>query len=100
MSVSALKDVVPAPRDLTRRVSVLERKVEQIADIQKTQGETLVTVVANTDEILAVVTGAKNAATFLGRHYKTILKFGAGFMTAIGMGNPKLWDFITNFNWS
>lgn len=90
-----VKDI--APRDLTKRVNVLERKVEEIAKQQITQNKLLTSLISKTDEVLAVITGAKTAATFIGRHYKTIIKFGAGFMTALGIGNPKVMDFLTNF---
>lgn len=75
---------------LGARVQALEARMDAVE-----QG--IKTAVDNTAELLAIANGAKTVAGFVQRHGPTVLKFGAGVMTAAGVGNPAVWKFITSF---
>lgn len=77
-------------RNLEARVSDLERKV---ADMETKVDMT----VENTAEILAVLTGAKGAVSFVKRYGPRVFVFASGVMTATGFGNPEVWKFISEF---
>lgn len=57
----------------------------------------LKTVKNNTVEILSFVDGGKKVFGFAKKHWKTGLTFGAGLMTAAGIGNPKILTFISTY---
>jgi hypothetical protein len=48
-------------------------------------------------DILYFVTGANTVFGFAKKHWKQAIIFGAGIMTAAGVGNPKVNAFITTF---
>ena len=49
------------------------------------------------DEILSIAKTLKTGTTFIAKHGKTIITFGAGLMTAAGVGNPLIWEYILKY---
>jgi hypothetical protein len=50
----------------------------------------------NTNDILGWVSGANTVFGFAKKHWRTALTFGCGIMTAAGIGNPTILNFISN----
>lgn len=83
---------------------------ERIAKIEQTSSENgakLDTVIAQqnlfkTDfqEFLDLKRNVSSVAGFMRKHGGKILSFGAGVMSILGIGNPKLIHFITTFSWN
>lgn len=76
--------------NLELRVSNLERRMGDVESKVET-------VVDNTTEILAVLTGAKGAVSFAKRHMPRVFIFVSGVASAAGVGNPNVWKFIGTF---
>ncbi len=49
------------------------------------------------DTITVFVTGANTVFGLARKHWSKIIVFGAGLMTAAGVGNPKVNAFLTTF---
>lgn len=49
------------------------------------------------DQIIVYVTGFNKVLGFTKRNWKTAITFGAGLMTAAGIGNPAILGFVSNF---
>lgn len=93
------------------RVHTIETYLEEVKDyIHKAKNEAmktvrrltvveanLKTVKDNTVEIISLVDGGKKIFGFAKKHWKTALTFGAGLMTALGIGNPELTKFFYTF---
>lgn len=77
-------------RDNGRRLLNLE---DRVAAVEASLGK----VAADTSEILAVLTATKSVAGFARKYGVRIITFGAGIFTAAGIGNPKVWAFISQF---
>jgi hypothetical protein len=74
------------------------KNTQQIAAGEMTTlKSTVAQVKTNTDQILSVVDGGKKVFGFAMKHWKTALTFGAGLMTAAGIGNPEMTKFISDF---
>ena len=57
----------------------------------------MTTVEENTAEILAIVSGAKTVGGYIRKYGSKTIVFGAGLMTAFGVGNPAVTKFISSF---
>ena len=51
-------------------------------------------------DFLDLKANVTSVAGFLRKHGGKILSFGAGVMSILGIGNPKLIHFITTFSWN
>lgn len=49
------------------------------------------------DTITVFVSGANTIFGLARKHWRRVFIFGAGAMTSAGMGNPKVWAFISSF---
>lgn len=49
------------------------------------------------DTITVFVSGANTIFGLARKHWRRVFIFGAGVMTSAGVGNPKVWSFITSF---
>jgi len=49
------------------------------------------------ERVLAVVTGAEKVGGFVVRYGPKAITFGAGIMTAAGLGNPEVLKFVGSF---
>lgn len=58
---------------------------------------TLAEIKTDTAEILALAKGAKTIGGFAYKYSPKILLFGAGLLSAAGIGNEKVWKFIGAF---
>src|SRR5579859_7470191 len=85
---------------LDARVTILEGKMSTV------QIETAIAKTAaiqardNTAELLAIATGVKKVGSFVTRYGPKAIIFGAGIMSAAGIGNPKVQQvlsFISTF---
>jgi hypothetical protein len=63
----------------------------------KTVETNLATAVQNTTEILNILTYTKSVAGLVKRWGPRAVIFGAGIFTTAGVGNPKVWQFISHF---
>lgn len=103
----------PSLSELNARVIKIEAIInEQISlrleQVEKTINDTVIpgmnkadldrtAMKADTAEILAFVSGVKKTGSLAVRYGPKIVTFGAGIFTAIGLGNPNLWAFVTKF---
>lgn len=53
--------------------------------------------VDNTANIIDILQGAKKVWGVTVKHWRTVMIFGAGIMTSAGVGNPKIWEYISTF---
>lgn len=83
---------------LRNRVDKLELliKTTLIPDMQTAADERLA-MKRDLEEILALVSGAKKAGSLVVRYIPKAIIFGAGIMTAAGIGNPNVLKFVTHF---
>lgn len=51
----------------------------------------------NTAGILDAVTFSRNTFGYVRKYGPKAITFGAGIMTAAGLGNPKIWAYIGTF---
>jgi hypothetical protein len=72
---------------IEKRVGALETTVKTKLDI----------IENNTRELLGAFTFTKNTAGYITKYGPKVMTFGAGLMTAVGVGNPKLWQYISTF---
>lgn len=94
--------------DLAKRVEAVEGDITEVRSIindkvlPEMQGAKTERLEMQQDlkTIIAIVSGAEKVGGFLARHGKVIVTFGAGLMTALGIGNPDVWRFISTFNFS
>lgn len=80
--------------DFEDRLTRMEKSHKELADAFGLFRESLDDKL---DAITAFVTGANTIFGLARRHWKRVFIFGAGVMTSAGFGNPKVWDFITQF---
>lgn len=70
-------------RSLEGRMTTVEAVAQEAAANAKISAD-------NTDEILVIIRKAK-------KHAPKVVVFGAGLMTATGIGNPAVWKFLAAF---
>jgi nicotinic acid mononucleotide adenylyltransferase len=83
-----LADIKTDIETLKLRVGDLEKKFEQAELERSTMNATLNRVEEQNARILAFIAGTDKIFGFTRKHWRTILKFGAGFVTAYGISNP------------
>lgn len=88
---------MPNSLSVEERLKVLEDfMVDTVPRIQALEaGQN--TIRENTAEILEWIRGAKTVYGFTVRHWRSVLKFGAGFALAAGYLSPNIHDFIVHF---
>ncbi len=84
------------------------RLVDRVAELERVHKEEILPAIKHGNEqrelmkqdvskILAVVTGAEKVGSVVVRYGPKVITFGAGIMTAAGLGNPEVLKFITSF---
>lgn len=79
------------------RIEGLEERMTELSGISpriKKLEETLDVRLASIENFVG---GYNTVAGLTKKHWKTVLTFGAGLMSAAGIGNPKVTEFITAF---
>ena len=83
---------------LADRVAKVEHAIEKVIlpDMEQAKLERAA-MKDDTEQILAFVSGAQKAGSIAVRFGPKLITFGAGIFTAAGIGNPKVWAFVSGF---
>lgn len=83
---------------LAGRIEKVENMIEQtiVPDMEKANADRIA-MKADTEQILAFVSGAQKAGSVAVRYGPKLITFGAGIFTAAGIGNPAVWKFVSGF---
>lgn len=97
MSIKRIEALEQWQNEMTREFAEFKTAIANVTStfdgLKATQAE----ISTQLSEIKTFVGGYNTVAGLAKKHWKTILIFGAGVMSSAGVGNPKVWDFITNF---
>lgn len=97
MSQTRLETLEANLEEIKEKVVALESEFEKAKEERSMMKTDIETVKQNTDDILSWINGGKKVFGFAILHWKTALKFGAGFMTAAGLGNPTVIRYVQEF---
>jgi O6-methylguanine-DNA--protein-cysteine methyltransferase len=86
------------------RLSGLETEFETAKETAKEERALVQTQIAEMDgkldKVISFIEGTDKVLGFCRKHWRTILKFGCGFVTAYGVSNPSVQhtlSFVQNF---
>lgn len=83
---------------LIDRVAKIEEKIEgYIMPTLQAGIEQREAIKQDVEKVLAIVSGAEKVGGFVKRNLPRAITFGAGIMTAAGVGNPEVLKFISTF---
>lgn len=80
--------------DVEKRLAAVEQQCAELKMIILDPEEG---IMSKLDTITVFVSGANTIFGLARKHWKRVFIFGAGFMTAAGVGNPKVNAFIISF---
>lgn len=90
--------------NLEARLTAIEDEMAtikaDIAEAKTARGimqDDLVSMKNDTAKILDFLTGVDKIGGMARRHWRTILTFGCGIMTAAGLGNPDVIEYVRKF---
>lgn len=76
------------------RMTAIEREFQGLKSGLETR---MASIEENTQQILGAITFTKNTAGYVSKYGPKALTFGAGLMTAAGIGNPHILSYITQY---
>ncbi len=104
MTILNMPEHKPRPRvmrkggaTLEARVMALETALPEVHSIALQAASSAKTAADNTSELLAIANAAKGVGGFLVKHGPRMVAFGTGILATLGIGNPKVLQFVQNF---
>lgn len=86
---------------MENRIDGLENRVGKLelafSEMKAAHVDAMDQLDAKLDTIVTFVTGANTVFGFAKQHWKTAITFGAGIMSALGVGNPAVLNFVSSF---
>jgi len=85
------------PSGFENRIKSLEIRLVMMREELDKMLNDVTGVKSDTSEILALLTTTKDVYSFIKKYGGRVIVFGAGVMTAAGIGNPEVLKFISHF---